>query len=218
MFADTISDVLALFRSEVDDVVSENSDESDRLWKTSELLIYATEAADATARAVLSLTEQLSLTVTSGTATLALPARVLHIRHAHLVTAKRILEARNLNELEAGDMFDSAGTPSSYVADYVAHSLQLFPTPSANDTLLAQCSTTISEMLSESDDTPFVDAQDIRLMLTYMKHLAYQKHDAETLDLERSRTYFDTFLQESRTRSASVRNYRRRPGTVRVNW
>lgn len=218
MIAETVADLVTIFRSEVDDAVSDGVGDHDKLWKTWEVLNYATEAVDATAKRVLSLTQKIDLTITAGQGVVALPQRVLNIRDARLLVRQIHLLPRNANELNRFDVFNSTGTPRWYVADYSVHALDLYPTPDEDDMLRIQCSVTIDEPLAESDDFPFTDLQDTRLVLEYMKHLAYKKQDAETLDLQRSVEYRDSFDRLSRERAVSVRNYRRRPAAVRMNW
>ena len=215
MIADTVNDIINVFRSDVDDVVSSDDDV---LWTAADALRYATEAADAVARATQRLYEIIDISVVADTSYVALPARVLNIRHAVLVTAKKKLRIENLNEQSGSDLFDNSSEPCYLVADYRVGSLELFPVPTENDTLRLQCSVTIAAALDVSDDMPFADAADQRLMVTYMKYLAYMKHDAETFDLERAVAYKASFDDMAARRNAEIRRHRRRPGAVRMNW
>lgn len=230
MFAETVDDIIAAFRSDVDDVTS--SDGSDNLWSAADVLRYLNEAVDKTAKATLSLQAVINLPVTANNPVVTLPARVLHIRHARLASNNGALVERNADEVTYGLSDDygyvvpgsgalfglQAGTPRAYVRDYEVRGLRLLPASAVNDTLILQCSATIGGALELGDDMPLTDPEDQALVLMWMKKLAYSKHDAETLDLRRAAEYEQMFRDVALERNAAVRSYRRRPGTVRMAW
>jgi hypothetical protein len=229
MFAETVEDMIAAFRSDVDDVAS--SDGSDNLWDVTDVLRYLNIAVDKTARTTLSLHEVITLAVTAGDPVVALPRRVLHLRHVRLASTGYVLSEQNANEGLFGvddygittsitdELFSGrSGTPRVYVRDYETLGLRLYPTPVVDDSVIAQCTVTIESPLDETDDMPFTDADDQYLTLLWMKKLAYAKHDAETRDMERSKEYEAEYIAFALERNAAVRSLRRRPGNVRMQW
>lgn len=229
MFAETVEEMIAAFRSDVDDVAS--TDGSDNLWDSIDVLRYLNTAVDKTARKVLSLHEVITLAVTADDPVVALPRRVLHIRHARMASTNYTLSEQNADEAVFGgddygittsvtnSLFSGrSGPPRVFVRDYETLGLRLFPTPVASDSLILQCTVTIETALDDTDDMPFTDTDDLHLVLLWMKKLAYSKHDAETRDLQRAQEYEDEYNALAVERNAAVRNLRRRPGTVRMQW
>lgn len=230
MFVETVEELIAAFRSDVDDVVS--SDGSDNLWSADDALRYLNAAVDKTAKATLSIHEVLSLPIVASDPVVPLPRRVLHIRSARLASNNLPVIENNLNEEPLGAADDYGlitygansqfnrppGTPKSFIRDYVPRGLYLVPASAADDALIVQCSVTIESPLDDSDDLPFNDTDDIELVLLWMKKLAYSKHDAETYDLDRAQFYEASFVDRARARRAEAENFHRRPGLVRMQW
>lgn len=230
MLFETVEDLIAAFRSDVDDATS--VDGSDNLWSDTDALRYANAAIDKTAKETLSLHEVLTLTLTASQPLVVLPRRVLHIRGARLGSNNLPVRELNLNEHphgidddyghtvpSASALFSSPpGTPRWYVRDYDPRGLYLCPASAEDDTLIAQCSVTVEEALLEDDDFPFTDSDDTELVLLWMKRMAYLKHDAETYDMQRSREYEEQFFARARDRRSESSSFKRRPGTVRMQW
>lgn len=224
MFAATTDELIAVFRREVDDTAEPF------LWSDQEALQYMTEAVDKTAKATLGLQRVISLPVTAGENTVSLPASVLHINTALLTEAKRALVETNGNEyvfgprdygacsLQYAFTANSTGVPAAYLRDYERRAVRLIPTPIHNDTLELQCSITPAIPCVLGEMLPFRDSEDLRLVLLYMKKLAYEKQDVETLDLDRARDFSTQFDVRSIQRRSAVNSYRRAPGVVRMEW
>lgn len=230
MSPETIDELVARFREDVDDTVS--GDGSDALWRPSLVLGYANEAIDATAKATDTLVGVVSLPAKAGMNTVRFNRGVLHVFGATLASNGRALSPRNFNELgeAAGDDYGVpvpgsaaltsavTGTPAFYVLDVVPRAMVLVPTPAQDDTVNVHCSMTIKSPLDYGDDLPFTDFEDVQLVLLYMKYLAYSKHDVETYDIQRANNYYDLFMARARDRKYALLNYRRRPGVVRMEW
>ena len=95
---------------------------------------------------------------------------------------------------------------------------QLYPTPADAGTVTVLGRFTLGMPLMEGMPLPLREIADQRLSLTYMKYLAYSKHDAETYDLGRATSYKNQFDMALLDREVELRRNRRRPGTVRMDW
>lgn len=218
MLAETADDLIAIFRNEVDDVVGSDGDDADKLWKTAELFTYLNEAIDKTARATLSLQERVLLDVVADEKYVALPPSVVDVNRVSLQNLGVTLEHLNDNELDDNDLFGPPAHPYGYILDPGSNELQLVPPPNADDVAELRCATTILTPLESGDDLPFTAAEDQRLVLLWMKVLAYKKQDAETEDLIRAQRFENEFGVRSLERKNALQRLRRRPGNVRMQW
>ena len=221
MFATTADELLTFFRAEVNDQAAQG------LWEDWEVYGYMTEGFDALLKKAEVKYAVLQLPFTADAASVALPAKVLHIRAMRIVGGGELTPAPmarlsvprddyGLNLAGNSAMFEGSGTPSVYVRDYEAKALRLVPIPNASGTLEVQCTVNIGVAMEAGTPLPTTDSQDLRLVLHYMKSLAYQKHDAETEDLVRARFHEDRFRAGVQEREAQLRNFRRPPGVVRM--
>jgi len=239
MIAFTTDDLATIFRQEVDDVLSATSPspvDADRLWKNAEVFSYMTEAADAVAKAVEGIYKVLQFPITPAAVVvpavpvqISLPRNVLHIREAKLLALGTYVNMTRADDhvIAAYDTYgppvrNSAlltyGVPTELVRDYYNRAFYLLPIPNITDTLELQCTVTIGTPLAAGMPLPFLDTSEQRLMLHYMKKLAYSKHDADTLDLSRATGFGAMFEVEARERASRLSSYRRPPGTVRMEW
>lgn len=228
----TTDDLLKRFRSDVADPlegVDDQDPDSENLWKTWELLEYMTEAADAVARKTNSIYKTFDLAVTANSNEIALPATILDIRLARLLTQNVVLDDLAQNRMRDGGCWDygtflqngtftAKGRPRNYVRDRERRVLVLVPIPTLDDTLELQCTVTISTDLLCGMPLPFRELPDVTLMLHYMKYLAYAKQDADTLDMSRSNEFLQLFTSGSVDREVDLRQQRRTPSTVRMEW
>lgn len=229
MIAETCQELLVLFRQDVHDYGSYAvaQDDSDKLWKDAEILGYMTESCDALARATYGLREIARIGYLAGAETVELPAHILDIISARLVTNNSRVLASNadgagapVNDYgvvhERRDLFVGTGTPCEYVRDYDVGMLRLVPIPVVADTLELSCYVTIENPLEAEDDVPFTDAVDLRLILEHMKFIAYRKQDAETEDLVRSKSAKAFYDEGSMERRYEIQRQRRVPGVMRM--
>lgn len=221
MFATTSDELLLRFRSEVDDTVKPY------LWSDDDGYGYMTEGFDAFLKRADSKLAVLSLAFTAGEGRVPLPTKVLHIRHMRIVGGGEVAPAPmsglsaprddyGLSLSGASAMFEGSGTPCVYVRDYDAKALRLVPIPAADGVLEVQCTTNIGVPMASGAPLPTTDSEELRLVLSYMKSLAYQKHDAETEDLVRARFYAEQFRAGVLDRDSRLRNFRRPPGAVQM--
>lgn len=225
MFATVSEELLSVFRREVDDAVAPY------LWSDAEAYGYMTEAFDALLKKSDIVMKVLSLRVVAGQNYVSIPAKLLEIHSANI--DGQPLTQKNTNDPSftlqddygvfrngASALFDSdtTGTPEYYVRDYQANALRLVPVPNANAVLEVQGRVTLGAAMEEGAALPSTDAQDLRAALHYMKHLAYQKHDSATEDLDRSRFHLDHYTRLAEMREQQLKNNRRAPGFIRMEW
>lgn len=232
MLAFSTDDLATRFRSDVDDVVTDEAgSDFGCLWKDSDVYSYMTEACAMVASRTSSLYRTLQLPFSAGMRLLPLPRFVREIRSARLAGCNRPVVQRNANDMALGgrddyglklsdnsEMFEGSGRPTSFVRDYDTGQLRLVPAPVEGDTLEIQCTVSISMPLCSGMPMPLTDLEDQVLVLHYMKMRAYRKHDAETEDLVRAREYERLYETGVTARASDLRNNRRAPGQVRMNW
>lgn len=217
MLAETAQELLELFRAEVkDDKFYTVSSDQLCLWRDAEIMSYMTEACDALATATNGLVRTLSIAFAADATTVKLPRHVLHVYSVSLVNADVQLDLVNENTTPRSS--SATGRPCQVYRDADATSLRFYPIPVEADTLQLRCSVTIANALEASDDVPFTKAQDQRLLLEYMKWRAYSKQDSETEDLVRAKNARDEYLAGAVDRESSLRNQRRAPSAVRMDW
>jgi hypothetical protein len=227
----TTDELNARFRLDVADPlegVDDTEADSESLWKEHEIYDYMTEAADAVARDTRGLYKLLELPVSAGESKVVLPRSVLELRLARLVGQNRIVFDANQNDIAYGARvcdygewlplsgFNATGTPRMYARDRVKKALVLSPVPTQDDTLECQCVVTLATPLLCGMPLPFLERPDIRLMLHFMKYLAYAKQDADTLDLARSESFKSRYDAEATEREVTLRRQRRMPSPIRM--
>lgn len=225
----TATDLKDTFRTEVDDLPKDDGDTSACLWADADIYRYMNSAAAMVARRVRSLSKIFSMTVTADEPMVRLPPdRILKVHRAYLQTARRDLEALNLNDdtmrvkdygvtLRSSHWEVSSGTPTAYVLDYRPGYLRLAPIPTSADTLML-FATVLPLPLQEGVPLPFTDVEDVDLMLLWMRKLAYEKHDADTFDKQKSNDFESQFDARVREREPEFRRQTREPGVVRSSW
>lgn len=224
MFASTADELLRFFRAEVGDAVAPY------LWEDWEAYGYMTEGFDALLKQANVQTTVLRLPFTADVPTVPLPRSLLHIRNARIVGGGRVdpmgsmeraaTRSNDYGQASSGSdpMFTGSGVPQKYVRDYERRSLRLVPIPNTDGTLEIQGTTTVSLPMDDGAPLPTTDAEDLRLVLHYMKSLAYLKHEAETEDLIRSKHHEARYIAGSRERESRLGNYRRPPPVIRPEY
>lgn len=224
----TTDDLSQRFRSDVGDPlegVDANTPDSENLWKNWEICEYMSEAADAVARGTLGLYKTVVLPIVATQNIVSLPLYVLQIRSGWLTTAG--YDVNPVNQFESsryvrddyglhvvGHYRSATGRPKLFIRDMVRKAIVLIPIPTESDTLELQCSVTLSTPLLPGMPLPFMEKPDQRLMLLYMKYLAYGKQDADTLDLARAMTFKQEFDRDVENREVELRKQRRVPAPI----
>lgn len=193
-------EIIRQARLELDDT------EPDYLWSDAELLGYLNEAeeeASRRARLLIDATtpEICTVTLASGQSEYDLDERVIGIRSAQPSWRTRPLHGVTVAEMDqdAPGWRARYGQPEVVVLDYQTGSLTVCPTPSiAEEGLTIQLRVTrlpMRPMVGESDK-PEVKAVYHRSLIHWIKHKAYLKKDADTLDKPASAEALALFTQE----------------------
>lgn len=203
----------------------------DSLWKEAEVYSYMTEAIDEVARAVLGAYKTIQIPLLANVPAYKLPQYVLDIRFARTLIQGCEITQHNIDEyagfktwdygqplIGSTGIFTATGAPTQYMRDYDARSIRLIPIPNAADTLELQCTIGLAYQMQAGMPLLFTETPDQRLILTKMKALAYNKHDADTYDSKRSQMFADEFEARSKERAVELRRIRRAPGVVRMEW
>lgn len=228
MAAYTLANLLAHFRSDVDDSATPY------LWSDSEFYRYIDEAQKQFARDTRCFldsasTEMTRMPVSELRNYVNIDERILEVRRAQLLSNNRPLQILNFNELDhntrSGDSFEqweitswseSTGTPRHLVLDHDSNRGRLVPAPVVADTLLLWV---VRDPLDDIDDgeceLEVTDRLDQVTLLHYVKYLAYAKQDADVIDPARSQSHYQHYLAGTETARQRLNKVRRRPGTVR---
>lgn len=220
----TTTECLIKWRSEVDDEASDVP-----LWTDTEAYSYMSEAADKVAKDIEGGYKLINLPITAGDYLFRLSPNVLNIRAVRVVSNSKLLTHANYNELGNNLTSDyglsvtnvvigRTGSLMYYVRDYAPGKLLLVPAPNVDDTLEIQCTTTQAIPLEAGMVMPFMDTTDQRLLLTWMKKLAYEKQDTDTMDLTRAELFEKQYMAGALERKSALRNYRRSPRPVQMEW
>lgn len=216
----TVEDFIAQFRLDTDDPVLD--DVNDALWSDDEIIRYVNLAQRAVAKTAEVLLDRSTAAITQYTVTasdpwITLDPRVIKIRRATLVTAKRKLALKTLEQMDAGYSSDDYGnslssssmgwedivsTPTIGVTNMETNKFRLAPIPAEADTLqLVVVRYPVEEIITEGSPIEIVDDKSQLAMLDYMKYLGYQKHDADI----RSEELADKFLLNFARKAADVK-------------
>lgn len=226
----TPRDVLEKFRLEVDDAQIPGDGiepDQDSLWKDAEIYGYMDEAQALLARRAFLLTGNLTANVVAGDPLVALPGSLVKARRVKLQGQRQALALPNMNELAGAvrDDYGSAGVddwesvtgvPRAAIADHTPDSLRLFPIPTEDGVLEINAFVEPEEVIcGQTAELALTRREHIRAMLLWMKKLAYEKHDADAMDLQRARGYELQFENTVAYLKSEHRRRTRRPGTVR---
>lgn len=229
----TTDDLVRRFRSDVDDPLRgpASAPDNDALWSICDVRDYMQEASDRVAHKATPLFKTYSLKVTAGDPEVRLPTgdTLIDIRRAALLAGRRELVEQNIEEpARVRDDYGSSwyrdslnweeltGQPRSFIRNYTPGVLRLVPIPLDDDTLRVTAS--FSPQLADGAPLPFTEDADIYLMLLWMKKRAYEKHDADTYDPDRSKAFEAEYERRVVERESEARRIRRAPQSVTFSW
>lgn len=195
-----LGQIIAQARIELDDT------EPDYLWSDAELTFYANEAEEEAARRSRLLIDAstaaiCTITLVSGQSEYSLDGRVIGLRSAQPSWRSKALSFETVAAMDEDCPGWQArtGAPQSVVADYETGVLKLCPTPTAADageTVQLRVTRLPLEPLVDAADTPEIKAVYHRKLIHWIKHKAYLKPDADTLNKDASATALAFFEQE----------------------
>lgn len=230
----TTDDVVTRFRNEVDDIVrGVGADaESAVLWTTDEIYAYMQEAINQTASGTLGLFKTFTIPylATDGPY-IALPSAYELFDISEVSTVAGRITLQPFNAADGGACFadydnvfansggwdNATGRPRKYSRDFRPGYLRLYPAPTEDDTL------TITANIGAVDTypgmpLPFTNPKDVRLVLMWMKHLAYGKKDVDTFDPVRSSAEEAAFDKHVVERKYECQRLRKAPSPARFAW
>lgn len=224
---ETLSDLKERFRRDVSDIQEgiPTDPDSENLWSDEDILWYANSAIDMVLRRTASEVKTFTVVVVAGQPEVRLPPafRVLHMKRVALDSRRLDLEERGVDGVVSRDDYFNTlvttidwetvqtGVPQFYTLDRKTNKMYLFPVPAANDLLVITAvvtSVTNKVYFDFEDFLPFDELVDIHLVLMWMKKLAYEKQDADAMDLERAAQFEREF--EDRVVSRKYERYRQR--------
>lgn len=228
----TTDDLITRFRNEVDDILRGlNAAGNDALWSNDEALVYAGEAVAQVASDTVSLYKTFDLpfyAADGGYARLPSSFEVIDINQVYLVNGKYRLDARNLVEgtrhgddygyTGADDGWENAtGRPRYYSREFRPGYLRMYPAPVEDDTLRITAVIGALETVLGAP-LPFQHPKDVRLLLLWMKYLAYGKKDVDTFDPAASSRYKSEYDAAALDRKYECQRIRRAPRPVQFSW
>lgn len=227
----TVHTLIDDLRSDLYDKVECGEDGSprDTLWSYEDLLRYYNEAAAQLASDLLSLRRRFVVEVPPGQATVRFPfdqildelqvsftvpgyGRRRHLRQFDVETGLCVddygLQTATVPDLEA------IGFPSHFSRDYEDGYMRLWRVPNTGGRLEVVAIASPQPALGNVP-LPFTHPKDRALLLLWMKKLAYAKHDADTLDLDRSITFGREYHEAVVRRRLEIDRLRRDNGIMR---
>jgi len=202
----TLSDLIALFRSEADDTVAPF------LWSDADALDYANDAQDEACRRARLLVDSstngicnLAVTVL-GAGLLTLDPRILFVRRARFSGALP-LRRMNMQDMESMNPYwqnTVAGMPKVFIPDYETGKLLIWPPPDAAATLLLTVVRMPLVSMAANGDAPEIAARWHRSLRHWMLYRAYSKQDSQSNDPKKASDAMTLFEQEFGKKSSAI--------------
>lgn len=199
-------DLIALFRSEVDDTVAPY------LWTDADALDYANDAQDEACRRARLLVDSTTpelcqLEVPLADAGLvALDERTLFVRRVRMA-GRRPMVRMSMQDMESMNPFwqdAAANTPTMFITDYETGKLLLWPTPDTDVALdLTVVRLPLVEM-NDGQDSPEIAPRMHRSLRYWMMFRAYSKQDSQANDPKKAAESLALFEQEFGKKSSAL--------------
>ena len=167
-------------------------------WRNEELVANINEAIKQVYRRTNPIKSVISLSIVSGTNTYSLPSYVLSVKNVKRGTGEEV-SVKELDELwHLQDLYTRTGDPINFIVDSALNSIQLYPTPTASDTLkLIVYRLPLTDLTWDDNEvTPELREEYHVPMLFYAASLCYMKDEANTLDPNRASTFSAMFDRE----------------------
>jgi len=209
-----IQDLLTLFRKQVQDQARPY------LWDDTEILQYLVDAQDMFVRNIGGITDVstpkiVNVTVAPGAPLASLSPYILRIRSAKLITARRPLKLMSEADVSQTSTSDYGFKFTSYLDDedtgdvvgavlgVEKNKIRWFKVPPStvdSDTCRLHVYRLPYPRIESTDGCLEIDERHHMHLLTWMKHLAYSKEDAETYDknlAESNQQEFDAYCEKA---------------------
>ena len=172
------------------------------MWSNDDIDGYANDAEDETCRRALLLVDSTSLAteypISAGDEGIDLHPSVLYVRRARTASNGRLFPkvARAMDEEVPGWEDAAPSRPVVFVPDWQSGYLRFWPPASANDVVKLTVVRTPLRPMSDDCDSPEIPERYHRALLDWMKHLGYQKQDADTMDIAKAAQFEARFASE----------------------
>lgn len=194
----TPSDVILAFRAAIGD------EEEVFLHSDIEVYGYLDDAQKLFCRItglLVDATTFASVTVTANDPVVVLSPRIIEIVRATITGRNPPLALKTVRQMDRSDFLEgedygtaltgtswtsTTGTPRILVTDWAYGKGRLYPTPTANATLSLHAVVLPADVTPATATLDVVDPRHQRVMIEWMKHLAYQKDDADAFDEKES--------------------------------
>ncbi|ROH88005.1 hypothetical protein ED236_00485 [Pseudomethylobacillus aquaticus] len=190
-------EIISQARLELDDT------EPDYLWNDSELLMYAAQAEqEACRRSRLiidsSTAEICNITLIPNQALYPLHDRVIGVRAAYRDGYSRPLCGATTGEMDTyrSSWTTTTGDPSTIITDYETGAIRVWPIPQTAGTLRLRVVRLPLISNINPDAEPEIKPQYHLNLVHWIKHRAYLKKDADTLDKAASMDALQLFIAE----------------------
>jgi hypothetical protein len=229
-----LSELVTRFREEVDDPeLPGQGDDSDSLWKDSEIYHYADLAQKQFARDTrlkrdATNASVVQLTVTAANPWVAISPLIIKIVRAKLTSTGKKMALKEFHEMDESFLVDDygyqfsnqwetqTGEPQALVTDMEENMVRLAPTPTANDTIdLIVDRLPLTDITNSGSTLEFTNDEHNEAMILYMAHKAYRKQDADTYDKELSNDYLQLYAVDAAKHKRQKEMVRSRIGFVR---
>lgn len=185
------------FRSDVRD------EAAPYLWSDAEIYSYMDDAQKMFCRLTGGVADYSSplceIPVSAGARTVAYDPRILKLRGVRRVSDGEGVKVLNYEDMDVRYAdhrnWERPGPIQAVVTGMEANKLVLVGLPVTNDALRATVYRLPLETVTETSTLLEIDEQHHRHLLTWMKHLAHEKQDAETYDRGRSAEFRQKFLE-----------------------
>lgn len=209
----------------------------DILWSDEELLRYINDAASQWAADTLAYRRMFSVTLEASQPRYKAAYDVIEFVRIDLLEDgkfKRVLHPFNLDEgrieddygvryVSPYDLVNDVGTPRGVTLDRAPGYFYVYPAPVTVATLPALTTLDINAVvyprrMFEGMPLPSENRQDLHLMKLWAKKLAYEKQDADSLDLDRAKAFENEYYGKVPTRKHEYDRAVRGGGVVRSRW
>lgn len=210
--------------------IGEGGRERDTLWSDADLLRYLNSAAARLASDTLGLRKQFTIQVTAGTALLPFPYwQVLDFITAGFNSPAFGSSTYNLTQFDMNEGicrddygvminvqpdYNTTGNPRYFTRDVDGTFMRLYPIPMV-DGVFTALAYVLPTPIQAGMPVPFQAQQDWDLLLMWAKNMAYRKHDADTLDLDRADAFRAEYNSTVIDRRSEIDRIARDGGIIR---
>lgn len=229
MHSSDVQKLIAQFRLEVDDLQPEGvEDESDRLFKTPEILHYLDQAQKEFVRRTLYIHKTVEVYVPPEEKDVRIPEKIIKADRIrpYLREQKISLNVCNANELaplkdDYGQFINAEpfrdlppGRPRAASFDFDEGYVRLIPSSAVEDTLEFEAYVAAPMIRSLRDKLVIRNEEHQFMLLPGMKYRAYRKQDADSYDPNQARSFQGEFTDLINEVYGERQRRRRKPGTT----